>query len=152
MNVFFRKLLSCLIPKKIIKKNIRQSNSKIDFEVRLSKRFYNEINCKKCLISNTVYGRRHSKLFTNCYVSWKHPYFLLPVCNIALQPKVVYTLSNRFPKWLFLIIIKNIYLQCEPENSGIVRRLLESSYNFKKSNTHKLQQLCSLNRPIKLNQ
>ena len=25
---------------------------------------------KKCLIFNTVYERGHSKLFTNCHVSW----------------------------------------------------------------------------------
>ena len=32
---------------------------------------FNKINCKKSLISYTVYGRRHSKLFTNCHVSWE---------------------------------------------------------------------------------
>jgi len=30
--------------------------------------FFNEIKCKKSLISNTIYGRRHLKLFTNCQV------------------------------------------------------------------------------------
>ena len=47
------------------------------------KDFINEINFKKCLISNTVYGRRHSKLFTNSQVSWDtlyrrtNPWFLI---------------------------------------------------------------------------
>ena len=31
---------------------------------------FNYINGKTILISNTAYGRRHSKLFTNCHVSW----------------------------------------------------------------------------------
>ena len=45
---------------------------KNDFTVKknMSLTFFKEINCKKSLISNTVYGRRHSKLFTNCHVSW----------------------------------------------------------------------------------
>ena len=36
------------------------------------------------------------------------------------------------------------------ENSEIERRLLYSNYDFKKSNMHKTQQLCSVNRPISL--
>ena len=45
---------------------------KIDFTVKYIrvKYFRKEIDCKKSLISNTVCGRRHSKLFTNCHVSW----------------------------------------------------------------------------------
>ena len=39
-------------------------------------------------------------------------------------------------------------LQWLPENSGIVRPLWESSFNFKKFNKHETQQLCSVNRPI----
>ena len=42
------------------------------------------------------------------------------------------------------------YLQWKPENSGIWKRLLKTSYNFKKCNEHKTQQLCSVNRPILL--
>ena len=44
-------------------KNIKWEScySKIDFKVKYiqAKDFYNEINCKKPLISNTVYGRQH---------------------------------------------------------------------------------------------
>ena len=36
-----------------------------------------EINCKMTVMSNTVYGRRHSKLFINCHVSWDTLYILL---------------------------------------------------------------------------
>ena len=43
------------------------------------------------------------------------------------------------------------YLQWEPENSGIVRRLLESSFNFKKFNDDETQQLCTVKRPISQN-
>ena len=42
-------------------------------------------------------------------------------------------------------------LQWESEHSEIGRRLLESSYNFKKSNKHEIQQMCSVSRPIFLN-
>ena len=52
---------------------IRESwYSKTGFKVKytIAKDFLNEINCKQPLISNTVYGRRHSKLFINCHVSW----------------------------------------------------------------------------------
>ena len=38
-----------------------------------------------------------------------------------------------------------------PENSEIGRRLLEPSYNFKKSIEHETHQLCSVNRPILVN-
>ena len=65
-NVFFRSL----IPKRIIKNILWQSSySKMDLKIKiyLSKSFFNFINCKT---SNTVYRRRHSKLFTNCHVSW----------------------------------------------------------------------------------
>ena len=46
--------------------------SNINFKVKYTraKDFLNEINCKQPLISNTVYGRRHSKIFINCHVSW----------------------------------------------------------------------------------
>ena len=58
---------SCLILKTIIKIIYRShiivkltSKSNI-LEQQI---FLNEINCKQPLISNTLYGRRHSKLFT----------------------------------------------------------------------------------------
>ena len=41
-------------------------------------------------------------------------------------------------------------IQWEPENSGIGRRLLDSKYDFKKSNEHETQHICSVNRPISL--
>ena len=49
---------------------------KIDFTVKYIrvKYFRKEIDCKKSLISNTVCGRKHSKLFTNCHVSWDTQY------------------------------------------------------------------------------
>ena len=37
---------------------------------------FNKINCKKSLISYTIYGRRHLKLFTNFHVSWDTLYEL----------------------------------------------------------------------------
>ena len=43
-------------------------------------------------------------------------------------------------------------IQWEPENSEIERRLLESSFNFKKCDEHEKQQLSSVSRPILLNQ
>ena len=36
-------------------------------------------------------------------------------------------------------------VQWEPENSGIERRLLNSIYDYKQSNEHVPQQLCSIN-------
>ena len=73
-----------VIPKTIIKVYIKESYyHKINFKVKyiLAKYFLNEINCKQPLISNTVYGRRHSRLFTNCHVSWDTLYHLF-VLNI----------------------------------------------------------------------
>ena len=48
-------------------------------------------------------------------------YFLLPVCNIALQPKVVYTLSNRFPKQSFLIIKKATFFYGSMTNKKLLK-------------------------------
>ena len=44
--------------------------SKIDFKVKYFwvTDFVNEINCKKSLIFDIIYGRRHSKPFANCPV------------------------------------------------------------------------------------
>ena len=53
---------------------IWQSNySKMDFKVKyiLVIDLFNEINCQKFKISKTVFGRTHSKLFTNYHVSCK---------------------------------------------------------------------------------
>ena len=50
LNVFFHNLLSCWIPKRIVKNIVWESyESKIDlkFQINLSKRFFNEMNCKK---------------------------------------------------------------------------------------------------------
>ena len=44
--------------------------------------FLNEINCKKSFISNTVCGRRHPKLFTNCHVSWDTLYLRITVATV----------------------------------------------------------------------
>ena len=44
-----------------------------------------------------------------------------------------------------------IVLQWEPENSEIKRRLSDSRYDFKQSNEHERHQLCSIFRPISLN-
>ena len=43
-------------------------------------------------------------------------------------------------------------IQIDSENSEIRKRLLESSFNFKKSHKHETYQLCSVNRSIILNQ
>ena len=49
--------------------------SKIDFKVKYiqAKDLFNKMYCEKPLISNTVYGRRHLKLFT--HVPWDTLYF-----------------------------------------------------------------------------
>ena len=49
---------------------------KFQSKIYLSKDFVTEINCKKSVISYKVHGRRHSKLFTNCHVSWDTLYLL----------------------------------------------------------------------------
>ena len=80
LDVFFHDLLSSLMPKKIII-NITLSSycSEIDKKIKYNwaKVLFNEINCKKFLISYTVYERRHLKLFTNCHVSWDTLYLNL---------------------------------------------------------------------------
>ena len=77
--VFFHSLLNYLIPKRIIKiSHGSHIIEKILFQskIYLSKHFFNELNCKISLIfDNRVYGRRHSKLFINCHVSWDTLYF-----------------------------------------------------------------------------
>ena len=47
---------------------------KINFKVKCirAKDFFNKINC---ILSNTVYGRRHTELFTNYHVSWENVRF-----------------------------------------------------------------------------
>ena len=60
-----------MIPKIIIKNMTWQSYyRKICFKVKYIwvKDFFSELNWEKSLISNTVYGRRNLKLFTNCHV------------------------------------------------------------------------------------
>ena len=49
------------------------------------KDFFNEMNCKKSLLFNTVYGRRHSKLFTNCHVLWDTLYHKKMSWNIKIK-------------------------------------------------------------------
>ena len=61
-----------MIPKTIIKILYGSHiQVKIDFKVKYiwATDFLNEINCYQPLMSKTVYGRRHSELFTNCHVS-----------------------------------------------------------------------------------
>ena len=48
--------------------------------------------------------------------------------------------------------LKRGQIQCKPENSEIGILLLDSSYDFKQSNKQGTQQLCSVHRPISLNQ
>ena len=73
--------LECLLSQFVKLFNTKDNNKsslkesyyrKINFKVKFiwAKYFLNEINCKQPLISNTVYGRRHSKQFTNCHVLW----------------------------------------------------------------------------------
>ena len=73
--------LECLLPQFVNLFNTKDNNKSIikesyyrknNFKVKYiwAKYFLNEINCKQPLISNTVYGRRHSKQFTNCHVLW----------------------------------------------------------------------------------
>ena len=66
-NVFFRNYLSCLTPKTIIR---IFNASNIIVKLILVKNFIEGKKCKKSLMSITVYGRRHSKLFTYRHVPW----------------------------------------------------------------------------------
>ena len=66
-NVFFHNYLSCLIPKTIIR---IFNASNIIVKLILVKNFIEGKKCKKSLMSITVYGRRHSKLFTYRHVPW----------------------------------------------------------------------------------
>ena len=75
--------------------------SKIDFKVKYiwAKDFLNELNCIKPLLSNTVYGRRHLKLFTNCLVSWDTLYlqsifYISNFDDLIKQSLCVYLRSN----------------------------------------------------------
>jgi len=61
-NVFFHNLLWGLIPKTITK-YYNGNHIIVNF-------YFSKNICKKPLIFNSVCGRRHSKLFTNCHVSW----------------------------------------------------------------------------------
>ena len=63
--------LKCLLPW-----FVKLFNSKIDFKVKdfQGKDFFNWINCKKPLTFHTVYGIRHSSLFTN--YSWDTLYII----------------------------------------------------------------------------
>ena len=56
---------------------------KIDNKVKYiwEKDVFNEMTCKKSLISNMIYGRRHSKLFKNCHVSWDTLYIIQNLRN-----------------------------------------------------------------------
>ena len=68
-NVVFHNFFCCLIPRRVIINIILQSKySKLIIKIKniLVKDEINELNCKKCLISNTVYGRRHLKQFMFC--------------------------------------------------------------------------------------
>ena len=78
--------LECLLPLFIKLFNTKDNNkniiydwyySKINFKVKCiwAKDFLTELNCKQPLTSKTLYKRRHSKLFTNCHVSWDTLYF-----------------------------------------------------------------------------
>ena len=86
------------VPKTIIKVYIKESYyHKINFKVKyiLAKYFLNEINCKQPLISNTVYGRRHSRLLINCHVSWDTLYINLPELRLVDEAKTFHLLPDR---------------------------------------------------------
>ena len=108
LNVFFHNFLSSFIPKRWLKKDKEIWKSyygKVDFKVKylwsidlfdrnklqqscIIYYIYMEEdikkNCKNSLIFSIVYGRRHSKLFTNCHVSKDTLY------------------ENPYPDWTFL--------------------------------------------------
>ena len=80
------------------------------------KDFLNKINNKKSSISNTVYGGRHSKLFTNFHVSWdtlyKHEKQILGIvqCTIYLLC-TMYLQSTKFlilMSWTFFYLLRII--------------------------------------------
>ena len=107
-----------MIPKLDNNKNIiwESCYSKIDLKVKYiqAKDFFNEINYKKSLIFNTVYGRRHSYLFINCHVSWDTLYkkVVISVSKIKSElvaitqflPTNVVNLQN-FPKLTMFYIL-----------------------------------------------
>ena len=52
------------------------------------------------LTSNTVYGRRHSKLFTNCHVSWDSKYLATLQTLIGLKWEEIFVFV--FNKYNFI--------------------------------------------------
>ena len=73
--------------------------SKIDFKVKYIrvKICVNEINCKKSLTYNKVYGRRLSKLFTNCHVSWDTLFLFSTILDYRLYHALTFLLSPDQP-------------------------------------------------------
>ena len=88
----------------------------------------NEINCKQPLISNAVYGRWHSKLFTNCHVSWDTLYVIILVifCRTDKDIKVY---RNTFLNPSFLSAkVETFYANkdnLQEQNKTIVNRIYE---------------------------
>ena len=89
LNVFFHNLLSSSIQKRIVRNIAWQSFYRlIDFKVKYIwvKEFVNKINWKKSIISNIIYGKRHSKPFTNvsCFVGHAVYSCLIKINSIQL--------------------------------------------------------------------
>ena len=74
--------------------------SKIDFKVKYIwvKDLFNEINCIHYLISNTVFGRRHSKPFINSHVSWDTLYFVGATCLDWNPDSLCFSLFDLYEK------------------------------------------------------
>ena len=96
--------LSCLYPKRIIWKcSCQPYYSKV--KCIWVKDFLTKKSCKKSIIYNTVYERRHSKLFRSCHVSWDTLYLTLTyfqslvlTCYTSLKTYVKRNWLNNFCK------------------------------------------------------
>ena len=97
-------MLSCLITKRII---CQFYYSKIDHRLRYIgvKDFSTELHCKKSLKSYPVFGKRHSKLFINCHISWDTLQVPLQQCNRMskfLNTKHQMTCTQRYKREILI--------------------------------------------------
>ena len=78
------------------------------------------MNCKKSIVSNTVYGRRHSKLFTNCHVS----------CDTLYLNSIIVILFSYFIQFIPIWIPtgKLQYLSLKKNKNKLKFRALATSY------------------------
>ena len=117
----------------------------------MRKRIFNEINCEKSLIYITVYGRRHSKLFTNCHISCDTMYLnynevekilkkiILFIILSNLRIKVCLLFFHDFERY-FLVILSD-RVACPIYNGTLkpfVRLTMNSRFRNNRRNHQKL--------------